>query len=263
MKAGSLRWSEVWRVLAYTLAIALAFVVLGRLQLAVFNAAGTQEFLQRIGALDADPSARWKQEAARVAAASREAMQRAPAGHRLATLRLGFELGFVSQLLGSQAMSPEQARARARQLAEPRLALANQLAAHLAIGEARALEADSLKQFTELGQRYEADENHLAGRIEQRLSPLHRHLYLLGVHLGGEAERIEDSGGQISLPPASLIGRHATVAGIDTALWLPLAAEPKGESPQQVLQRYRRALQALADELTRQDAADRSAGAKQ
>ena len=93
---------------------------------------------------------------------------------------------------------------------------------------------------------------------EQQLSPLHRHLYLLGVHLGGEASRIEDSGGKFSLPPASLIGRHATLAGVPAALWQPLAAEPKDEPPQQVLQRYRAALQALADELARRDAADRA-----
>ena len=258
MPSRSLRWSEIWRVLAYTLAIAIAFVALGRLELAVFGAPRVNELLLRLGWVDADPAARWQREAEQVGAASQEAIRRAPDGHRLATLRLGFELGRASDLIGSHAMSPAEAQRLARERAEPHLELAGQLAAQLGLGGARALEADSLKAFTEIGRRYEADENGLAGRIEQQLSPLHRHLYLLGVHLGGEASRIEDSGGKFSLPPASLIGRHATLAGVPAALWQPLAAEPKDEPPQQVLQRYRAALQALADELARRDAADRA-----
>jgi hypothetical protein len=262
MPPSSLRWSEIWRVLAYTLAIALSFVALGRLQVAVIDTPTAQDALQRLGLLDADPTARWAKETKQVAEASRAAISRAPPGHRLATVRLGFELGFASGLVGAYAMSSDEARARARQAAQPHVALAEGLAAHLGVGEARALDADSLKAFTELGQRYEADENNLAGRIEQRLSPLHRHLYLLGTQLGGEAARIEDTGGAMSLPPASRIGRHATVAGIDPRLWRPLAAEPKGETPPQVLQRYRGALQALADELARQDAADAPAASR-
>jgi transglutaminase-like putative cysteine protease len=43
-------------VLAYTLAIALGFIALERLQLALFSAPGTARLLQSIGWLDADPT---------------------------------------------------------------------------------------------------------------------------------------------------------------------------------------------------------------
>jgi hypothetical protein len=114
-----------------------------------------------------------------------------------------------------------------------------------------------LREFTELGMRYEGDENGLAARIEAQMSPLHRQLYLLGVQLGGEAARIEDSGGRFSLPPETLIARHATLAGIEPRLWRPLAVPPaQGEPPAQVVRRYRAALEALAEGVARQDAAD-------
>jgi hypothetical protein len=248
--------AETWRVLAYTLLIALAFIALERLQLAVFNAPGTAAMLRRAGLLDADPQARLAQQAEQVAAASRDALQRLPRGHRLAALRLGYELGYTSQLVGVYAMAPAEVQAAARQRAEPHLAAARQQAQWLGLGEVDALPARSLREFTELGARYEADENGLAARVEQQLSPLHRHLVLLGAHVGGEAARVQDSGGRFALPPATPIRRHAVLAGIDSAVWQPLIAEPRDELPAQVLHRYRAAVDALAAEVSRQDAAD-------
>lgn len=87
------RSAEICRVLAYTLAIALAFIALERLQLAIFAAPGTAALLQRAGLLDADPAARLAKQAEQVAAASHDALQRLPPGHRLAALRLGYGLG--------------------------------------------------------------------------------------------------------------------------------------------------------------------------
>jgi hypothetical protein len=248
--------AEIWRVLAYTLAIALAFVALERLQLALFSAPATATLLQRAGLLDADPAARLAKEAEAVSAASRDALQRLPSGHRMATLRLGHELGYVSQLVGSHAMSPPEVQAAARQRAAPRLAAAQQQAQSLGLGEVAALPVRSLREFTELGTRYEADEGGQAARVQQQLSPLHRHLYLLGVMVGGEAARVEDSGGRFALPPATLIRRHAVLAGIDAAAWQPLIVEPRDETPAQVMLRYRRAVDALAAEVERMDAAD-------
>jgi hypothetical protein len=257
MSQRSLPFAEMWRVLAYTLAIALAFVVLGRLQLALFSSAGTQGWLQRMGWLHADPAAALRQQAAEITATSAAALRRLPSGHRMAALRLGYELGYASQLVGVHAMSAQQARALGQQQAAPHAALAAQIAAQWQLGDAQPLDARSLREFTELGARYEADENGLAARIAERMSPWHRQLYLLGTLLGGEAARIEDSGGRFSLPPDTLIARHATLAGIEPALWQPLAAAPApDEAPAQVLQRYRTALQALAAQLARQDADD-------
>ena len=247
---------ETWRVLAYTLAIALGFIALDRLQLALFSAPATARWLQRAGLLDRNPEAALQQQAAQVAAASQAALPRLPPGHRLAALHLGFELGYISQLVGGYAMSPPEVQAAALQRAEAHVRLARERARQIGLGEVEALPARSLRQFTELGQRYEADENGLAARVEAQLSPLHRHLYLLGTHLGGEAARVEDSGGRFALPPASLIRRHATLAGIEPATWQPLAQEPApGEAPQQVQQRYRAALDGFFKAIAAQDAA--------
>ena len=245
--------AEIGRVLAYTLAIALAFIALERLQLALFTAPATATLLQRVGLLDADPAARLAKEADQVATASRDALQRLPHGHRSAALRLGFELGYISQLVGSYAMSPAEVQAAARQRAAPRLAVARQQAQALGLGEVEPLPVRSLREFTELGARYEADESGLAARVEQQLSPLHRHLLLLGVQVGAEAARVEDSGGRFALPPATPIRRHAVLAGINAAVWQPLIIEPRDETPAQVLQRYRAAVDALAAEVARMD----------
>ena len=245
--------AEIGRVLAYTLAIALAFIALERLQLALFTAPATAALLQRVGLLDADPAARLAKEADQVATASRDALQRLPHGHRSAALRLGFELGTISQLVGSYAMSPAEVQAAARQRAAPRLAVARQQAQALGLGEVEPLPVRSLREFTELGARYEADESGLAARVEQQLSPLHRHLLLLGVQVGAEAARVEDSGGRFALPPATPIRRHAVLAGINAAVWQPLIIEPRDETPAQVLQRYRAAVDALAAEVARMD----------
>jgi len=47
MPLPSLRWSELWRVLVYTAAIALAFIALGRIELAIFSALGAGDSLVR------------------------------------------------------------------------------------------------------------------------------------------------------------------------------------------------------------------------
>ena len=256
MSRRSLSFAEVWRVLAYTLVIALAFVLIGRLQLALFSLPGTPQWLQRMGWVESDPAASLQAQTAAIAATSAQALQTLPSGHRLAALQLGYELGYASQWTGVRAMSAPEAQAQGRQQAMAPAARAAQIAAQWGLGEAQPLQARSLREFTELGTRYEADEGGLAARVEARLSPLHRQLYLLGTLLGGEAARIDDSGGRFSLPPATLIARHATLAGIAPPLWQPLAQPPGAdESPAQRLQRYHAALDALNAELSRQDAA--------
>lgn len=251
------RLGEAWRVLAYALALALAFVLLGRAQLALFTAPLTQSLLQRLGLLHGASDAQLQAQAQQVAAASGEAMQRAPAGHRLDTLRLGYELGYVSERVAFFALASASAREQARALLAPRAASADALAGKLGVAPAQPLDSTSLRQFNELDARYEADENGLGARLEQRLSPWHRHVYLLGVHIGIESARIEASSGAHSLPPASLIRRHATLAGIDAALWQPLAAAPAGQPPALWQQHYRDAVQALATALAQQDTSAR------
>lgn len=256
------RFGEAWRVLAYALVLALAFVALGRLQVAAFHAPLTQQLLQRLGLLDGVSDAQLDAQARAVDAASRDAMQRAPAGHRLDTLRLGHELGYISERIGLFALAPAAAREQARALLAKRQADADALARKLGVAPAVPLPSNSLREFNELADRYEADENALAARIEQRLSPWHRHVYLLGVHIGIESARIEASAGEHSLPPAALIRRHATLADIEAALWQPLAGSPQAHTPEQWIAHYRAAVQALAGTLAQQDAATAPAAAR-
>src|SRR5439155_25053344 len=119
------------------------------------------------------------------------------------------------------------------------------------------LAARTPKEYALLAERFEADETGMAARIERRLSPAHRELYLLGAQLGNEAATVESSGGEMLQPPVTLIRRHATLAGVAPELWPPLALQPRGETPAQALARYRSALNALGADLAARDAGER------
>jgi hypothetical protein len=247
-----MRWSETWRVLAYTTAITLAFIVLGRLESGLFDLFGADNALARSeGSARADDAL--AAAAAQVAAQSRPALERVP-GQRLAAFRIGYDLGYASAFMGSYAMSEPAVQAKARVVGARHLDLANQLAAQIEISAITELPVRNPKEYVSLNERFEADENGLAAAIEQRLSPAHRHLYLLGAQLGGEASTVESSGGRLTQPPVALIRRHATLAGVDRALWLPLAEQPRGETPAETLARYRSGLTALATDLAARDA---------
>lgn len=236
-------WQETWRVLAYTLAIALGFVALGRLQLALADWVLSRGPPSLAGTA---PDAALQAQAADVATASREAVARLPAGHRRAAWQMGLDLGQVSQLVGGVLRSDAAVQHQVAGLAQARLQAAAAMAAQLGVAAEAALPVRSLQEFADLTQRIEADENGAAARVQRQLSPLHRHLYQLGQHLGTEWARVQSTGGRISLPPARQIARHATLAGIAPALWQPLAQAPRDETPEQVLQRYGRSLDALA-----------------
>ncbi len=93
-----------------------------------------------------------------------------------------------------------------------------------------------------------------AAASRRRLTPAHRHLYLLGAHVGAHTVKVESSGGKLALAPAALVRRHATLAGIAPAIWQPLAADPGRASPAEVVQRHRAALGALDADLAARDA---------
>lgn len=244
-------WSESWRVLAYALAIALAFVALGRIELFVFSRLASTGLFEHAGLLEIEPDAELRGQAVAVAEASKDAIARLPAGHRLAALQMGYQIGYASALTGSVAMSSQDLQQKVRWLAGRHVEVARQMAGQLGIEPEAPLTTTTLQQFTTMTSRIEDDEAGSAGRIERQLSPLHRHLFLLGAHLGTEHARIETTGGQLTSPPARLIRRHATLAGIDIALWRPLAIAPAGETPQQVVERYRAALAGLSDAVQR------------
>ena len=159
-------------------------------------------------------------------------------------------------------MSPPDVQAKARAIGERHLALARQLADSLGIAGVAELPVRNPKEYATLNQRFEDDENGIAAAIERSLSPVHRHLYLLGAQIGGEASTVESSGGELTQPPATLIRRHATLAGVAPELYLPLATAPRGETPAQVLARYRTALNALSADLAARDAGQAPASAR-
>jgi hypothetical protein len=253
----SMRWGETWRVLAYTAAIALAFIALGRVEMALFSAAGVADRLALPGGGVPREDAALARDAEAIALQSRAALERVP-GQRLAAFRIGYDIGYASSILGSFAMSAPAAQAKVRPIGDRHLALARELTQALGLGEIAELLARTPKDYAVLAARFEADENGLAARIERRLSPAHRELYLLGAQLGNEAATVESSGGELLQPPVPLIRRHATLAGVAPNLWLPLALQPRGETPAQALARYHSALDALAADLAARDAGDRS-----
>jgi hypothetical protein len=260
MPSMSDRWSESWRVLAYAGALALAFIALERLELALFSTFGTPALLERIGAGNHD-DARLAAEAEQVAIRSRTPAALLPPGHRLAAFRIGYEIGYASELVGSFAMSDAPVRAQAATIGATHAASAQAEARRLGLGAVDVLPMASAKDFFTLADRLERDENGLAARVEQRLTPIHRHLYLLGAHVGSEAAKVESSGGKFALAPATLIRRHATLAGVAPHLWQPLAADARDETPAQILARYRAALGGLGADLAQRDADDARAPA--
>jgi hypothetical protein len=240
-------------VLAYSVALALAFVGLQRLELALFSALGTPAVLERIGAGPAREEAALALEAEQVAARSKPAVP-LPEGHRLATFRLGHGIGYASELDGSFAMSDAPVRARAAPIVAAHVADAQAQARALGLGDVGALPMRSATDFFTLDERFEADESGLGARIEARLTPMHRHLYLLGAHVGAQSAKIESSGGKFALAPESRIRRHATLAGIAPEIWRPLALDARGATRAQALQRHRAALDALRADLASGDA---------
>lgn len=254
MAPGSVGWSETWRVLAYTVAIALAFVVLGRLESGAMTMFDLDNRMAR-GEVEAPSAdAALAREAERIALASRDALARTP-GRRAIAFRLGYELGYASTFVGSFANSDATVQAKARVIGDRHVAIAQVNAAAFGIARVDMLPAANLSAYVALNDRFEADENGIGAQIEARASPLHRQLYVLGTLVGGEAADVESSGGKMSQPPGPQIRRHATLAGVDRALWLPLALAPRDTPPEQVLGNYRGALEVLAADLAARDAA--------
>ena len=254
MAPSSVGWSETWRVLAYTVAIALAFVVLGRVESGVMTwfDLGNRMARGEVGAPSAD--AALAREADRIALASRDELARKP-GRRAIAFRLGYELGYASTFVGSFSNSDPAVQAKLRIVGERHIRIAQVNAAAFGIAHVDLLAAPNLSAYVALNDRFEADENGVGAQVEARASPLHRQLYVLGTLVGGAAADVESSGGKMSQPPGPQIRRHATLAGVDRALWLPLALTPRDTPPEQVLGNYRGALEVLAADLAARDAA--------
>jgi hypothetical protein len=233
------------RIIGITIVITTLYLLLQQVWLGMTGLLSGHSFLERPSAAELE------QEAKAVAEASKNALQNAPASSRPNVLQLGFYLGFVSQVVGSYAMSAEAVQAQARQLTEPSLLEANRLSQILGLGPVTPLTTRTLDDFARLTNRIEADETGLAKRITRTYSPYHYHLFLLGMHLGTEAARIQGTAGSLSLPPRAQIRLHATLTGIPPMIWEPLAAPPGyREQPGEVVARYSNGLKALVASLS-------------
>lgn len=254
-------WSESWRVLAYSAAAALAFVALEKLEFSLFDLAGADRLLALTRSQAADD--RLAAEAGDLAARSRSGAAALPPGHRVAAFRLGYEVGWASEFAGSFAMSDPRAQAEARAIADAHVRLAREQAGALGIDAAAVLPLPSrtLTDFVRLQERFEADEGGLAARVAAALTPVHRHLFLLGATVGNDAAKVQGSGGKLSGAQVEPIRRHATLAGVAPALWQPLAADLGKEPPTVVLERHRAALERLVAALAAGDDAGSRAAA--
>ena len=207
------------------------------------------DMLVGTGVFDAEE--RWAEEARTVAAASAEAERRLPPAHRLAAWRLGLSLGFASEWLGSAAALGPDAQMKARASVADRLRQAETIARALGMSSVQPLQTRTLDDFSRLPDRIEADETGLAAAVEARLSPRHKHLFLLGMHVGAELCRVVATRGEVIGPDRTKIGRHSTLAGIPAELWQPVAEEPAGLDPEQAGARYRSAVEAVDAHLAR------------
>jgi len=195
---------------------------------------------------DARDAAGWERDAAAVTEASREAESRLAPEARVAAFRLGFQVGYCSNLLGSTALSPPEAQARMREVLAPRIKGAQGLGQGVGVGEIAFLPVSTAEEFGRIPDRFDADELGLASRLEAVTSRRHRHLLLLGAQVGVAASLTEATGSsqmQALLRPR--IGRHATLAGVPAAAWEPAATEPAGATPQAQWTAYQAALNAL------------------
>jgi len=249
MSALPSRSNESWRVLAVAAALALAFIGLERLELALFDLFGADNLLARTRPAGAD--AKLGAQADALAARSNAAWASLPAGHRAAAFRIGYEVGWASEFTGSLTRSPADLQARAAPIAAAHLALAREQALRIGIDPAAvaALPMRTVADFNRIEERFDADESGLAQRVEERLTPVHRHLFLLGAHVGVASATIESTGGQLNPQPIAAVHREATLAGIPAAAWQPLVQDAHGAPPALVLERHRAALDGLLAEL--------------
>lgn len=231
------------RFVTITIAITVIYLLLMHVNQRMFDALMGTGFL--------DSQQRWADEARKVATASLKADRQLPPRRRHETWRLGFLLGFASEWVGSVVAFRPDARMRAHEAVADRLKQAEAIAQALGLASARMLPMRTLDDFNRLPDRIEADETGVAAEIEARLSPRHKHLFLLGMHVGAELCRVVATGGQVIGPDRQKIGRHATLAGIPAELWRPVAEEPSALNPEEAAERYNSAVAALDAYLAR------------
>ena len=197
------------------------------------------------GLTEAREETRWQREAADVAQASRQADGRLSAASRRDAYRLGFQIGYCSNIMGSVALQSPDVQARFRAVLEPQLKAVEDLALALGVGSVSLLPVTNVDEFGRVPDRLEADELGLAARLEAVTSRRHRHLLLLGMHVGVGASLAQVTGGRLHDRLRPLAGRHATLGAVPETAWEPVTVEPAGATAEERLSAYQNSLSAL------------------
>jgi hypothetical protein len=226
-RRGSMR-----RMLVATIALTLLYIALQELLLGSATVLFSGSWMATAFQRDLD------QEARRVAEASATREAQLTAEHRVAAWWLGVHLGYVSQYLGSFGSSDTTVRQQAHEASARRIAAAQDLADLLGIGPVHPLESSTAAQFSNLTARIEADEGGVGARIAERTTPRHKHLFLLGMHVGMTRASMQGEGWRRGIVPGQQIARHATLAGLSREQWEPLVRLPSGATRAEVVKSY-------------------------
>jgi hypothetical protein len=250
------RWRQGWRVVAYSAAAGIAFVALERIELALFDLVGADKLVASTRSEGAD--ARLAAEAEALAARSQARLAALPPGHRGAAFRLGYELGWASEFVGSFAMSDPAVQARAKAIGDAHVAAARDAARRIGIDgrDIAALPSRTLTDFVRVQERFERDESGIAARVDAQLTPIHRELFMFGTIVGADTATVEGSNGKLGQPSVEAIRRHATLAGVAAETWQPLVVDPRGVAPDVVVARQRAAVETVLSALAARDADD-------
>jgi hypothetical protein len=187
----------------------------------------------------------WPAEAATVASAARDGDRSHPPEWRVAAFRLGYHVGYLTERVGGFSMSDDQTREKVRTITAPLLKSADDLARAMGVEPAEVLPVSTMDEFARVDERLEQDELGLAARVEEKASLRHRHLLLLGMHLGLTVASGESTYGELIEPKRRFIGHHATLAAVPAAAWEPVARTPDGATAKDRLDRYMASLAAL------------------
>jgi hypothetical protein len=238
------------RFIAATFVVALLYIVLQGTWLVLAGALAQQSWAPAwVLAGDLEKEAR------QVAEQSAQRESALTPQHRQAAFELGYHLGYTAAALGAATASTDEAgREELRQGLASRVEQARSLAAFLGAGEATPFPAGTMAEYLRLAATIEADETKLAARVESGATRRHRHLFLLGAHVGVTAAQVDIASLQTPqiwpAPPLS-IAHHATLAGLARDAWNPLLQIDTGREPAKVAQAYRQSVAALSQALSR------------